>query len=60
MPNPDGTPTELEWLQGNYRGAYWRCECRDLNRDNDTFCYRCGAGRPEDHDSAAFPKGGEQ
>lgn len=26
----------------------WRCECGDLNRARayETFCYRCGAGRP--------------
>lgn len=25
----------------------WRCECGDLNRGHETFCYRCGAGQPE-------------
>jgi protein gp37 len=25
----------------------WRCECGDLNRYHETFCYRCGAGQPE-------------
>jgi hypothetical protein len=25
----------------------WRCECGDLNRDHEAFCYRCGAGQPE-------------
>lgn len=25
----------------------WRCECGDLNRWHESFCYRCGAGRPE-------------
>jgi hypothetical protein len=27
----------------------WRCECGDLNRYHEAFCYRCGAGQPEDH-----------
>ncbi len=26
----------------------WRCECGDLNREHEAFCYRCGAGSPED------------
>jgi hypothetical protein len=25
----------------------WRCECGDLNRDHEAFCYRCGAGASE-------------
>jgi hypothetical protein len=25
----------------------WRCECGDLNRAHESFCYRCGAGQPE-------------
>ena len=25
----------------------WRCECGDLNRHHEAFCYRCGAGQPE-------------
>lgn len=25
----------------------WRCECGDLNRNHEAFCYRCGAGQPE-------------
>jgi hypothetical protein len=25
----------------------WRCECGDLNRRQEAFCYRCGAGPPE-------------
>lgn len=34
-------------------GAYpsccdWRCECGDLNGRQVVFCYRCGAGPPED------------
>jgi hypothetical protein len=28
-------------------GTDWRCECGDLNRHHEAFCYRCGAGRPE-------------
>lgn len=27
--------------------ADWRCECGDLNREHEAFCYRCGAGQPE-------------
>lgn len=27
--------------------ADWRCECRCLNRAHESFCYRCGDGRPE-------------
>lgn len=26
----------------------WRCECGDLNRGHEAFCYRCGAGQPEE------------
>lgn len=26
----------------------WRCECGDLNRDHEAFCFRCGAGKPDD------------
>jgi hypothetical protein len=33
----------------------WRCECGDLNRDHEAFCYRCGAGQPEE---GAGPGGG--
>lgn len=29
-------------------GGDWRCECGDLNRYHEVFCYRCGAGQPED------------
>lgn len=25
----------------------WRCECGDLNRGHEAFCFRCGAGKPE-------------
>jgi hypothetical protein len=25
----------------------WRCECGDLNRAHEAFCYRCGAVQPE-------------
>jgi hypothetical protein len=27
-------------------GLDWRCECGDLNRHHEAFCYRCGAGSP--------------
>lgn len=26
----------------------WRCECGDLNMAHEAFCYRCGAGQPEE------------
>lgn len=26
----------------------WRCECGDLNQRHEAFCYRCGAGQPEE------------
>lgn len=26
----------------------WRCECGDLNRHHEAFCYRCCAGSPEE------------
>lgn len=26
----------------------WRCECGDRNRDDEAFCYRCGACGPDD------------
>lgn len=26
----------------------WRCECGDLNGPHEIFCYRCGAGSPEE------------
>lgn len=28
----------------------WRCECGDLNRGHEAFCYRCGAGQPLDEE----------
>jgi hypothetical protein len=28
-------------------GDSWRCECGDLNKPDEVFCYRCGAGPPE-------------
>jgi hypothetical protein len=30
----------------------WRCECGDLNRIHEAFCYRCGAGQPEEEPDA--------
>lgn len=30
------------------RLEHWCCECGDLNRPEDSGCYRCGAGRPDD------------
>lgn len=32
----------------------WRCECGDLNRYHEAFCYRCGAGQPEEGARTAF------
>lgn len=26
----------------------WRCECGDLNRGMEAFCYRCGAGQGDE------------
>lgn len=25
----------------------WRCECNCLNSPHEAFCFRCGAGAPE-------------
>jgi hypothetical protein len=38
------------------RDGDWRCECGDLNRDHEAFCYRCGAGRldPEGDESSHY------
>jgi hypothetical protein len=33
----------------------WRCECGDLNRWHEVFCYRCGAGSPDDADCQPSP-----
>lgn len=37
----------LQVLLGEARKD-WRCECGDLNRWHEVFCYRCGAGPQED------------
>lgn len=35
---------------------YWRCQdCACLNRDHETFCFRCGAGQPEDDEVDHMP-----
>lgn len=34
-------------------GPDWRCECGDLNRSHESFCFRCGAGQPDEADSVA-------
>ena len=33
----------------------WRCECGDLNRWHESFCYRCGAGQPDDDSTPIRP-----
>jgi hypothetical protein len=37
----------------------WRCECGDLNRAHEAFCYRCGAGPPEQEDDPLADQAGE-
>lgn len=32
-----------------FHGGDWRCgDCRCINGGHEAFCYRCGAGHPED------------
>lgn len=49
MPNPDGTPTEAEWLEGRYPGAQ---EDYERAREQEfAECERCGrAGAVDDVD----------
>jgi hypothetical protein len=48
--------TACEWrnvadaIEREAKDRGWRCECGDLNRDHEAFCYRCGAGPHGDHD----------
>lgn len=37
----------VRWLRDACLVQDWRCECGDLNRYHEAFCYRCGAGQPE-------------
>lgn len=46
----DHRPMDLAWvrdLRDECLGRDWRCECGDLNRVSEAFCYRCGSGQPE-------------
>lgn len=40
---------------GDTETADWRCECGDLNRWHELFCYRCGAGPPDEDDEPPAP-----
>jgi hypothetical protein len=42
---PSWPEDEPDWRD---LGDDWRCECGDLNREHEAFCYRCGAGAPEE------------
>jgi protein gp37 len=46
-------PHKLQWVR-DLRDACttqdWRCECGDVNRAHEAFCYRCGAGGPEEQE----------
>jgi len=46
-------PHKLGWIR-DLRDACttrdWCCECGDLNRYHEVFCYRCGAGHPEEQE----------
>lgn len=44
----EGLKEDIAYLLGWVED--WRCECGDLNRHHEAFCYRCGAGQPEDDD----------
>lgn len=45
-PGPD-RPSLAE-AQADEHAGHWRCgDCRCLNRGDEAFCFRCGAGQGE-------------